>query len=154
MCAAFQVRGGIQYAESALRATLAERGFESVVAITWRAAPAAVRFTEHRLAQCLVPRLCRLHRDNGVLRRPGRAARLLQAAAHRGDVRRSGVVACHRALIADVLRVRGIDVIHILDMEHTVLHPFTSPARIVEGRLTYVLDGSAKVDDYFGTLTF
>lgn len=65
----------------------------SLVAITWRAAPAPACFTEHRLAQCLVPRLCRLHRDNGVLRRPGRAARPLQAAAHRGDVRRSGVVA-------------------------------------------------------------
>ena len=45
---------------------------------------------------------------------------------------------CHRALIADVLRVRGIYVVHILDMEHTVPHPFTSPARIVDGRLTYV----------------
>jgi uncharacterized protein (DUF488 family) len=44
---------------------------------------------------------------------------------------------CHRALIADVLRVRGIEVVHILDMAHTTLHPFTSAARIVEGRLTY-----------------
>ena len=44
---------------------------------------------------------------------------------------------CHRALIADVLRVRGIEVVHILDMEHTTLHPFTSAARIVDGRLTY-----------------
>lgn len=45
---------------------------------------------------------------------------------------------CHRALIADVLRVRGIEVIHILDAKHTVIHPFTSPARIVQGRLSYV----------------
>jgi uncharacterized protein (DUF488 family) len=44
---------------------------------------------------------------------------------------------CHRALIADVLRVRGIEVIHILDAKHTVIHPFTSPARIVQGRLSY-----------------
>jgi len=45
---------------------------------------------------------------------------------------------CHRALIADVLCVRGIEVIHILDETHTVVHPYTSPARIVQGRLSYV----------------
>ena len=45
---------------------------------------------------------------------------------------------CHRAMIADVLRVRGIEVVHILDAKHTVVHPYTSPARIVPGRLGYV----------------
>lgn len=45
---------------------------------------------------------------------------------------------CHRALIADVLRIRGVEVIHILDANHAVTHPFTSPARIVQGRLSYV----------------
>jgi uncharacterized protein (DUF488 family) len=45
---------------------------------------------------------------------------------------------CHRALIADVLCVRGIEVLHILDETHTVVHPYTSPARIVQGRLSYV----------------
>jgi len=45
---------------------------------------------------------------------------------------------CHRALIADVLCVRGIEVIHILDETHTIVHPYTSPARIVQGRLSYV----------------
>jgi uncharacterized protein (DUF488 family) len=44
---------------------------------------------------------------------------------------------CHRALIADVLRARGIEVTHILDAGHCVTHPYTSPARIVEGRLSY-----------------
>ena len=44
---------------------------------------------------------------------------------------------CHRALIADVLRARGFDVVHILDSKHTVVHPYTSPARIVAGRLSY-----------------
>jgi uncharacterized protein (DUF488 family) len=46
---------------------------------------------------------------------------------------------CHRSLIADVLRVRGIEVIHILDATHSQMHPYTSPARIVDGRLTYPL---------------
>ena len=45
---------------------------------------------------------------------------------------------CHRALIADVLCVRGIEVVHILDAKHTVVHPYTAPARIVHGRLSYV----------------
>ncbi len=45
---------------------------------------------------------------------------------------------CHRALIADVLCVRGIEVIHILDARHAVVHPLTSPARIVQGKLSYV----------------
>ena len=45
---------------------------------------------------------------------------------------------CHRALIADVLRVRGIEVVHILDANHAIVHPYTSPARIVQGRLSYV----------------
>ncbi|MEJ8838133.1 DUF488 domain-containing protein [Ramlibacter sp. AN1133] len=44
---------------------------------------------------------------------------------------------CHRALIADVLRWLGIRVIHIRsESEHTV-HPYTSPARIVHGELSY-----------------
>ena len=44
---------------------------------------------------------------------------------------------CHRALIADVLCVRGIEVFHILDERHCVRHPFTSAARVVNGRLSY-----------------
>lgn len=44
---------------------------------------------------------------------------------------------CHRALIADVLRVRGVEVIHIIDPGHSTVHPYTSPARIVDGRLSY-----------------
>ena len=44
---------------------------------------------------------------------------------------------CHRALIADALRVRGFEVVHILDECHAVAHPWTAPARIVDGRLTY-----------------
>ena len=51
---------------------------------------------------------------------------------------------CHRSMIADALCVRGIKVVHILDDKHATLHPMTSPARIVEGHLTYSpLDSSA-----------
>ena len=45
---------------------------------------------------------------------------------------------CHRSMIADALRVRDVEVVHILDAKHSVLHPMTQPARIVDGRLTYV----------------
>jgi uncharacterized protein (DUF488 family) len=44
---------------------------------------------------------------------------------------------CHRALIADALRVRGIEVVHILDAQHSTVHPYTSPARVQGGRLSY-----------------
>jgi uncharacterized protein (DUF488 family) len=46
---------------------------------------------------------------------------------------------CHRSLIADVLKLRGIEVIHIIDAAHGVPHPYTQPARIVDGQLSYAL---------------
>lgn len=47
---------------------------------------------------------------------------------------------CHRSLIADDLRTRGIDVLHIVDAQKTELHPYTSAARVIDGRLTYTED--------------
>lgn len=44
---------------------------------------------------------------------------------------------CHRSLVSDVLKLRGIEVIHIIDAKHTTEHPYTSPAHIVDGRLSY-----------------
>jgi uncharacterized protein (DUF488 family) len=44
---------------------------------------------------------------------------------------------CHRSLLADTLKLRGIEVIHIIDAKHSTLHPYTSPAHIVDGRLSY-----------------
>jgi uncharacterized protein (DUF488 family) len=44
---------------------------------------------------------------------------------------------CHRALISDVLKVRGIEVIHVLDEKQTKLHPYTSAATVIDGRLSY-----------------
>ena len=46
---------------------------------------------------------------------------------------------CHRSLISDVLKLRGIEVIHIMDAAHSALHPYTSPAHIVDGQLSYAL---------------
>lgn len=44
---------------------------------------------------------------------------------------------CHRALISDVLLARGTEVLHIQDAGHCTPHPYTSPARLVDGHLTY-----------------
>lgn len=44
---------------------------------------------------------------------------------------------CHRSLIADFLKACGDEVIHILDVKKTEIHPYTVAARIVNGRLSY-----------------
>jgi len=44
---------------------------------------------------------------------------------------------CHRSLIADYLKAEGYQVIHIIDQKKIEEHPFTSAARIVEGKLSY-----------------
>ncbi len=44
---------------------------------------------------------------------------------------------CHRGLIADYLKASGFDVVHIVDEKHIEKHPYTTTARIVDGRLSY-----------------
>ena len=44
---------------------------------------------------------------------------------------------CHRSLIADHLKAIGVTVVHISDEKHEEIHPYTTAARINEGRLTY-----------------
>src|SRR4051794_770742 len=44
---------------------------------------------------------------------------------------------CHRSLIADYLKARGVEVLHILGANKVVPHPYTPAARIVNGELTY-----------------
>jgi uncharacterized protein (DUF488 family) len=48
---------------------------------------------------------------------------------------------CHRALISDFLKARGIEVVHILDANKTDPHPFTSAAHLVDGALSYASEG-------------
>jgi uncharacterized protein (DUF488 family) len=45
---------------------------------------------------------------------------------------------CHRSMIADYLKAGGWQVTHIIDEKKTEEHPFTSPARVHEGKLVYV----------------
>ena len=44
---------------------------------------------------------------------------------------------CHRSLIADYLKVQGIEVQHILSKSKSELHPYTGAARLIDGRLSY-----------------
>lgn len=51
---------------------------------------------------------------------------------------------CHRSLIGDYLKAKGVTVLHIVGEGKAEEHPFTSAARIVNGELSYrgVLDVS------------
>ena len=67
-------------------------------------------------------------------------ARLLDVA----DSRRTAIMCaeavwwrCHRGLISDFLKAKGVEVAHIIAAEKSEPHPFTSAARIVHGELSY-----------------
>jgi uncharacterized protein (DUF488 family) len=47
---------------------------------------------------------------------------------------------CHRSLISDYLKAHGVEVVHILDANKTQPHPYTSAARIVNGKLSYAVE--------------
>lgn len=53
---------------------------------------------------------------------------------------------CHRALIADYLKARGFDVVHLTSQAAGQPHPYTAPARVIEGRLVY----ANWENDFFG----
>ena len=44
---------------------------------------------------------------------------------------------CHRSLISDYLKCKGWTVMHIMDIDKSTEHPYTKPARIVDGLLRY-----------------
>lgn len=47
---------------------------------------------------------------------------------------------CHRSLIADYLKARGVQVRHILSANKVEPHPYTPAARIVNGELSYAAE--------------
>ena len=44
---------------------------------------------------------------------------------------------CHRSMISDYLKAKGWKVMHIMNEGKASEHPYTAPARIVDGQLTY-----------------
>jgi uncharacterized protein (DUF488 family) len=53
---------------------------------------------------------------------------------------------CHRSLISDQLKAEGWKVIHIMDKNKGSEHPYTKPARIVNGKLSYTEPGLFETD--------
>jgi uncharacterized protein (DUF488 family) len=52
---------------------------------------------------------------------------------------------CHRALISDYLKTRGVEVVHIVDANKREPHPYTSAARIVDGMVSYSSDSNCLI---------
>lgn len=44
---------------------------------------------------------------------------------------------CHRSMISDALKVQGWKVLHIMNDKTASEHPYTSPAKVVNGKLDY-----------------
>ena len=44
---------------------------------------------------------------------------------------------CHRALVADYLKAMGVNVCHIMGESAVKHHPYTSAAKVVDGKLSY-----------------
>jgi uncharacterized protein (DUF488 family) len=44
---------------------------------------------------------------------------------------------CHRSMVSDYLKSIGWTVMHIMNKDKAEEHPYTAPARIVNGKLTY-----------------
>jgi len=44
---------------------------------------------------------------------------------------------CHRSMIADDLKASGVRVFHIMGLNKIQEHPYTSAARLIDGRLSY-----------------
>ena len=67
--------------------------------------------------------------------------RLLEVAAEAGPTAIMCAEAvwwrCHRSLIADYLKGRGVEVLHVLGANKVEPHPYTSASRIVNGELSY-----------------
>lgn len=52
---------------------------------------------------------------------------------------------CHRAIVSDVLLFSGVPVTHILTADKSSPHSYTSPARVVDGQLTYAVEDAEEV---------
>ncbi|MBL0309670.1 MAG: DUF488 domain-containing protein [Bacteroidetes bacterium] len=53
---------------------------------------------------------------------------------------------CHRSMVSDYLKAKGWDVMHIMGIGKAEEHPYTQPARIVAGELTYQVEEKENKD--------
>ena len=49
---------------------------------------------------------------------------------------------CHRSLVSDYLKLQGWKVMHIMGVGKAAEHPYTAPARIVDGELNYEMEAN------------
>jgi uncharacterized protein (DUF488 family) len=47
---------------------------------------------------------------------------------------------CHRSMVSDYLKWKGWQVLHIMAQNKSEEHPYTAPAKMVEGKLSYSKD--------------
>jgi len=47
---------------------------------------------------------------------------------------------CHRSMASDYLKASGWKVMHIMGVRKAEEHPYTAPARIVNGKLNYEME--------------
>lgn len=47
---------------------------------------------------------------------------------------------CHRSMVSDYLKVHGWKVMHIMGVDKEQEHPYTAPARIINGELSYEIE--------------
>ncbi len=52
---------------------------------------------------------------------------------------------CHRSMISDYLKVHGWIVLHIMEVKKAQEHPYTAPAKILKGELSYEAGEELKV---------
>jgi uncharacterized protein (DUF488 family) len=55
---------------------------------------------------------------------------------------------CHRSLVSDYLKVKGWTVMHIMGIGKEQEHPYTKPARVVNGKLNYGKEGDTLNIEY------
>jgi uncharacterized protein (DUF488 family) len=51
---------------------------------------------------------------------------------------------CHRSMVSDYLKLNGWNVMHIMGIGKEETHPYTSPARIINGELSYESESKEK----------
>ena len=51
---------------------------------------------------------------------------------------------CHRSMVSDYLKAEDWKVMHIMGIEKADEHPYTQPARIIDGRLSYAIEQHVK----------
>jgi len=44
---------------------------------------------------------------------------------------------CHRSLVSDYLKAKGWIVYHIMEIEKSMEHTYTKPAKIIDGKLSF-----------------